>query len=59
MDLIENIATNSSSTVVCVFVAAGTSLLSCCVATIWGHRQTDRQRGDLSNQRLFFQSKKI
>jgi branched-subunit amino acid transport protein len=43
MDHIENDASNSSSVVACIFVAAATFLLSRCLATIRGYtyRYTD------------------
>jgi hypothetical protein len=41
-DRIENIASNSSSTVAFVFVAAGIYLPSCCLATIGEDKQIAR-----------------
>jgi hypothetical protein len=55
MDRIENTASSSCSIVAREFIATGTCLPSCCLATLRG--ETHRQQGELISLLLFFQNK--
>jgi hypothetical protein len=54
MHHIENDASNNSSIVACVFVAAGTCLPSRCLETMGEDTHTDTEQGDFISLLSFF-----